>query len=384
MFTRSKKVLLLTTCLLSVNLFSQEQMARQLLSWWDEGHASLPWRENPNPYVVWVSEIMLQQTQINTVIPYFERWMARFPNVQALAEAALDDVLKLWEGLGYYSRARNMHAAAKIVVARFDGQLPDTVSELLTLPGIGRYTAGAIASIAYSKQAPVLDGNVIRVFSRLTDLPEDVSKGATKKKLWQLAGRLVPRERPGEYNQALMELGQQICLPRSPHCSRCPLLNHCHARRRRTVEQRPVRAPRKPVPHYDVVAGVIWQGDKQTASERFLIARRPLDGLLGGLWEFPGGKQEQGESQAQALRREICEELGLDITVKQQFAIVKHAYTHFRITLYAYHARANGSSVQNIGVAGHAWVTINDVDDYAFAAADRQIISNLEAQLLPS
>ena len=327
---------------------------------------------------------MLQQTQISTVIPYFERWMARFPSVQTLAEATLDDVLKLWEGLGYYSRARNMHAAAKVIVAEYGGHLPDTLSELLKLPGIGRYTAGAIASIAFGKQAPVLDGNVIRVFSRLTDFSEDVSKGAAKKKLWQLAGRLVPEERAGEYNQALMELGQQICLPRSPRCRQCPLLNLCHAHQRGSVAQRPVRAPRQPIPHYDVVAGVIWQGEKQAASERFLIAQRPLDGLLGGLWEFPGGKQEKGESLAQALRREICEELGLDITVKQQFAIVKHAYTHFRITLYAFHARANGGAVQDIGVAGHAWVTISDIDDYAFAAADRQIIANLEAQLLPS
>jgi A/G-specific adenine glycosylase len=362
----------------------KKKMVGQLLAWWDEGHASLPWRENPKPYAIWVSEIMLQQTQISTVIPYYERWMARFPSVQALAEATLDDVLKQWEGLGYYSRARNMHAAAQTIVAQYGGHLPDTVSELLALPGIGRYTAGAIASIAFDKQVPVLDGNVIRVFSRLTDLAEDISRSTTKKTLWQLAGRLVPKERPGEYNEALMELGQQICLPRSPDCQRCPLVNLCHAYQRGTVTKRPVRAPRKQTPHYDVVAGVIWQGKKQAATERFLITRRPLDGLLGGLWEFPGGKLEQGESRAQALQREIYEELGLEIIVNQQFAVVKHAYTHFRITLYAFHARAKGGNVQNIGVAGHAWVTIKDLDDYAFAAADRQIIANLEAQLLSS
>lgn len=361
----------------------RKQLSERLLAWWDEGHRSLPWRESDDPYVIWVSEIMLQQTQISTVLPYFKRWIVHFPTVQVLAAASLDAVLKQWEGLGYYSRARNLHAAAKIVVEEYGSFLPASVTELIALPGIGRYTAGAIASIAFDQSVPVLDGNVIRVLSRLTDLTEDVSKSRTKTKLWQLAGSLVPDRRPGEFNQAIMELGQQICLPGIPHCTACPLATICLALERGTMDQRPVRPPRKRTPHYDVVAGIIWQGEEQSATAPFLIARRPLSGLLGGLWEFPGGKQEQGESLAQALRREIGEELALEIIVGQQLTIVKHAYTHFRITLHAFHARANGGEPQDIGTAGHAWVTIADLDNYAFAAADRQIIAALSNQLQP-
>ncbi len=324
---------------------------------------------------------MLQQTQITTVLPYFQRWMECFPTVQTLAEASLDEVLKQWEGLGYYSRARNLHAAAKIVVEDYKGHMPSSVKELLLLPGIGRYTAGAVASIAFGQSAPVLDGNVIRVFSRLTDLDEDISKGKTQRFLWQLAGDLVPEERPGDYNQALMEVGQLVCQPGIPHCADCPLSELCLARERGTVEQRPVRPPRKRTPHYDVVAGVIWKIEEHSATAPFLIARRPLSGLLGGLWEFPGGKQEQGESLAQALRREICEELALDISVGEQLTVVKHAYTHFRITLHAFHAWANGGEAQDIGVAGHAWVSMADLDQYAFAAADRHIIAALKIAL---
>jgi A/G-specific adenine glycosylase len=363
-------------------MLDEHQPAKQLLAWWDEGHERLPWRENPDPYVIWVSEIMLQQTQIATVIPYFERWMVRFPTMQDLASAALDDVLKMWEGLGYYSRARNLHAAAKIVIEEYGSRLPQTVPELMALPGIGRYTAGAIASIAFEQSVPVLDGNVIRVLSRLTDLADDISKGSTKTRLWQLAGSLVPRQRPGDYNQALMELGQQICLPAIPRCTVCPLTALCAARERGTIEGRPVRPPRKRIPHFDVVAGIIWREKEPTATAQFLITKRPLDGLLGGLWEFPGGKQEPGESLAQALRREIREELALDIIVGEELAVVKHAYTHFRITLHAFHARANGAQPQHIGVADHAWVSLADLDKYAFAAADRQIIAALNTELV--
>lgn len=357
------------------------EVAQRLLSWWDEGHRALPWRDNPDPYVVWVAEIMLQQTQIATVIPYFEKWMARFPTVDSLAAASLDEVLKQWEGLGYYSRARNLHAAAKIVVAKHDSHLPETVSELQALPGIGRYTAGAVASIAFDQSAPVLDGNVIRVLSRLFDLDEDVSKTRTRNRLWQWSASLVPHQRPGDFNQALMELGQQICLPGLAKCLICPLAALCLARARGTVEERPVRPPHKRTPHYDVVAGVIWQDRAPSAEGTFLISQRPVDGLLGGLWEFPGGKQERGESLAKALRREIEEELALAIDVGRQFAEVKHAYTHFRITLHAFHARSHGGEPRDIGVADHAWVTLDDLDDYAFAKADRQVIKALRREL---
>ncbi|WP_420641599.1 A/G-specific adenine glycosylase [Candidatus Leptofilum sp.] len=355
-----------------------------LLDWWDVDHADLPWRRSKNPYAIWVSEIMLQQTQIATVIPYFERWMTRFPTVQALAEAPLDDVLKLWEGLGYYSRARNLHAAAQAVVQDWNGRLPQTAADLMKLKGIGHYTAGAVASIAFDEPAPVLDGNVIRVLSRLTDLPEDVTQTATKNNLWQLAEQLVPAARPGDFNQALMELGQKICLPAKPMCLLCPLSAHCLARRRGTQLERPVRPPRKRTPHYDVVAGIIWAKDAKIGdpAAKFLIAQRPFDGLLGGLWEFPGGKQEDGETLTQALVREIEEELAMQIEVGEFVTKIKHAYTHFRITLHAFHARHLTGSPQHLGVANHAWVTLADLDKYAFAVTDRKIIAALHATVV--
>ncbi len=349
-----------------------DELAPRLLAWWDEGHAEHPWRRQPDSYAVWIAEVMLQQTQIATVIPYFARWMARFPDVRALAAAPLDDVLKLWEGLGYYGRARNLHRAAQQIVAEWGGALPDDVAALRRLPGIGPYTAGAIASIVFGRPVPVLDGNVIRVLSRLVDLEADVTKTATKRWLWELAAGLVPAERPGDYNQALMELGQRICVPAAPACHRCPIAALCLARARGTQLERPVRPPRPHTPHYDVVAGVIYRDDGA-----FLIARRPPEGLLGGLWEFPGGKQEAGESLPEALRREIDEELGIEIRVGAALGRIKHAYTHFRITLHAFEARHVAGEPQNIGVDAHAWVSLDDLDAYAFAVTDRKIITLL-------
>jgi A/G-specific adenine glycosylase len=352
-----------------------------LLAWWDAGHADLPWRRTRDPYAIWVAEIMLQQTQIAAVIPFYQRWMARFPTVEALAAAPLDDVLKQWEGLGYYSRARNLHAAAQIIVRDHGGRLPRTIGELMKLPGIGRYTAGAIASIAYDTPAPVLDGNVIRVLSRVYDIADDVTKPATRDRLWRLAEEILPAERPGDFNQALMELGQQICVPKAPRCLICPLSERCLGRQRGTQLERPVRPPRRATPHYDVVAAVIWQAGQPARGGRFLIAQRPLEGLLGGLWEFPGGKVEPGEALPDALRREIGEELGLEIEPGDYLVEIAHAYTHFRITLHAFHAAYRGGTAQHLGVADHAWVTLDEVDRYAFAVTDRKIIERLREKL---
>jgi A/G-specific adenine glycosylase len=356
-----------------------DEVVDALLKWWDADHADLPWRRSKDPYVIWVSEIMLQQTQIATVIPYFERWLTRFPTVQALAEASLDEVLKLWEGLGYYSRARNLHAAAQSVVEDWNGRLPQTAADLMKLKGIGRYTAGAIASIAFNEPAPVLDGNVIRVLSRLTDLPDDVTQTRTKNALWQLAEQFVSTDRPGDFNQALMELGQQVCLSAKPMCLLCPLSAYCLARQRGTQLERPVRPPRKRTPHYDVVAGIIWAKDAVVGDPngKFLIAQRPFDGLLGGLWEFPGGKQEANETLPQALAREIEEELAIKIRVGEFVTQIKHAYTHFRITLHAFHAQHLSGQPQHLGVADHAWVTLTQLDRYAFAVTDQKVIAAL-------
>ena len=344
----------------------------QLLAWYDQHAAALPWRSSRDPYRIWLSEIMLQQTQIETVKPYYAAFTDAYPTVHDLAAAPLDDVLKLWEGLGYYSRARNLHKAAQTVAFQMDGTFPTTAEGLRQLPGIGPYTAGAVASIAYNEPAPVLDGNVIRVLTRLDDIDRNVSETAVKNELWALAASLVPADRPGDYNQALMELGQTICRPKNPLCADCPLQTHCAAFASGTQLQRPVKRKKAPTPHYDVAAGMVWNDAGQV-----LIAQRPLDGLLGGLWEFPGGKQEDGETLEACLKRELSEELAIEVEVGEVFTVVKHAFTHFKITLHAFTCTYvdTGTPPQTLGVRDYAWVMPDALDRYSFGKADRQVIA---------
>lgn len=349
--------------------------APELLAWYDRVAAEFPWRGVDDAYRVWLSEIMLQQTQVETVKPYYARFLAVYPTVDALAAAPLDDVLKLWEGLGYYSRARNLHRAAQSVVAQYGGQFPSTVDELQKLPGIGRYTAGAIASIAYGQRAPVLDGNVIRVFSRLLDLPDDVTLPATQVRLWQTVEDWLPQERVGDYNQALMDLGRLICKPRQPLCNACPIREHCLAFQRGTQSERPVKKPKAETPHYDVTAGLIWNGQGQ-----LLITQRPLNGLLGGLWEFPGGKLEAGESLAECLKRELREELAIEVEVGELYTRVRHGFTHLKITLHAFTCRHLSGEPQALGVRAWAWVRPDELTTYSFGKADRQIIAEMQAR----
>lgn len=355
----------------------QNTFAPNLLAWYDHNKADLPWR-GADAYRVWLSEIMLQQTRIETVLPYYERFTNAYPSVAELANAPLDDVLKLWEGLGYYSRARNLYKTAGIIATKLQGQFPKTAAELMALPGIGRYTAGAIASIAFGERVPVLDGNVIRVFSRLLDLPDDVRETRTRNHLWQVAEDWLPDERPGDYNQALMELGQRVCLPRNPLCSECPVQPYCAAFANGTQAERPVKAKRQPTPHYDVAAGLI-----RDEAGRLLIAQRLEDGLLGGLWEFPGGKQEEGETLQECLRRELQEELAINVEVGEFFVQVKHAFTHFKITLHAFECRYLGAlppydEPQAIEAKDWAWVTEAELSRYSFGKADREVIRALQ------
>jgi len=343
-----------------------------LIAWFTAHKADLPWRRVRDPYRIWLSEIMLQQTQVATVSPYYERFLARFPTVEALAAAPLGDVLKLWEGLGYYSRARNLHRAAQRVVEQLGGAFPSTVEGLRALPGVGRYTAGAVASLAFDADAPVLDGNVIRVLARVCDVAEDVRAPRTQRALWALAETILPRGRAAAWNEGLMELGRRICTPQSPDCPACPIRAHCDAYAKGVQNERPVRAPRPRTPHFDVTAAVIRRADG-----RLLIAQRPADGMLGGLWEFPGGKREPGESLRACLRREIREELGVEIAVGAQIGAVKHGYTHFRITLYAFACTLVEGEPQALGVADWAWVLPEELDRYPFPVTDQKIIAML-------
>ena len=343
-----------------------------LIKWFEANRKPLPWRDNRTPYRVWVSEVMLQQTQIATAIPYFERFMSRFPDVQALAAASLDEVLKLWEGLGYYSRARNMHRAAKKIVAELGGQFPSTAAAWMSLPGIGRYTAGAVASLVFGEDVPLLDGNVIRVLTRWHNLGEDITLTSTKQALWVLADQMLPPGRAGVWNEAIMELGQRLCLPKNPVCESCPVARLCKARAANRQHELPMRTRRKPLPHREVAAGIIFREDNL-----ILIAKRQPDALLGGLWEFPGGKREAGETLPECLAREIREELGIEVAVGYQLAVVRHAYTHFKITLYAFVCRYVSGDPQTLGCAEWRWTPLDRLDRYAFPRADHSIIEAL-------
>jgi A/G-specific adenine glycosylase len=347
--------------------------AADLLAWYDESARAMPWRFDHSPYRTWISEIMLQQTQVETVIPYFERWMARFPDVAALAEADQQDVLNLWEGLGYYSRARNLHKAAQIIHAEMDDQLPKDPAALEKLPGIGPYTAAAIASIAFGKDVATVDGNIRRVFARLYDLTEPVRSPRSERTIWQLAEENLPSGRASAYNQALMDLGATICTPKTPDCEHCPVQAACQAYTLGVQAERPVKKPRKKVPHLTVTAAVIRRDGL------VLLSQRPADGMLGGLWEFPGGTQEDTDTDlAACLQREIREELGVEIKVDAPFGVYKHAYTHFKITLHAFLCEIVGKAEpQPLDSDGLVWAGLTDLMDYPMGKVDRRIANRL-------
>ncbi len=340
----------------------------RLLNWFAHEARRLPWRQDRTPYRVWVAEVMLQQTRVETVIPYYERFLARFPTLKALAEAPLEEVLRVWEGLGYYTRARHLHAAARRVMAEHGGHLPDTCEGLLALPGFGPYTAGAVASIAFGRPVVALDGNSRRVLSRLFAVEGDIRRGPTRRRLEELARSLLPPDRPGAFNEALMELGATVCLPRAPHCGRCPLSDGCQARREGRQGELPTPSRRRSIPHYDVTAGVLLREDG-----RVLVARRNADDFLGGLWEFPGGKREAGETLPECLARELQEELGIQVEVGEPLLTLEHAYTHFRITLYVFLCRLRAGEPHCLDCAEVRWVAPEELDGLPMSVTDRRI-----------
>jgi A/G-specific adenine glycosylase len=350
----------------------RQQIQERLLGWSRAHGRDLPWRGERDPYRIWVSEVMLQQTRVETVIPYYRRFLSRFPTLRALAEAELDEVLKAWEGLGYYARARNLRRAARRVLEDHDGQLPAHRDALLALPGIGPYTVGAILSLAFGQDAAVLDGNVRRVLSRLFAIDSDPRLAATRRRLWSLAKALLPPGQAGPFNEGLMDLGATICTARDPRCTECPLSEVCQGVQAGNPEKYPARVPRRPLPHYEVAAGVIWRGDQ------LLISKRHTDDLLGGLWELPGGTRESGETLEKCLVREVREELGIEITVGDLMMTLRHAYTHFRVTLHVFQCRYLSGEPQALGCADWRWVRPGELDDFAFPAADRRILVALQ------
>jgi A/G-specific adenine glycosylase len=347
--------------------------AERLLAWFARHARDLPWRRERTPYRVWVAEVMLQQTRSETVVPYYERFLTRFPTVQALAEAPLEAVLKVWEGLGYYARARHLHAAARQVVAAHGGQFPDTFGDLLALPGVGRYIGGAVASIAFGRDVVAVDGNTRRVLCRALDIREDVTRSAAQRELEALAMSLLPPGRAGAFNEALMELGATVCTPRAPGCDRCPLRGVCLAYAQGDPEALPVRRPRQPIPHYDVAAAITARADG-----RVLVAQRNASDMLGGLWEFPGGQREGGETLPECLAREMREELGVEVEVGELLVVVRHAYTHFRITLHAFRCRLVAGEPRCLDCAAFRWVRPTELDALPMSVADRKIALALQ------
>lgn len=355
-------------------LQKREQVRLRLLDWYRRNRRDLPWRGESDPYRIWISEVMLQQTQVNTVIRYYDRFLERFPTVTALAAASLDEVLKIWQGLGYYARARHLHQAALEIVQKHGGYLPNNYAELHRLPGFGDYTAGAVASIAFGQATPAIDGNVKRVLARLCAIDTAITRHPAARQLKEVAAALVDPDQPSDWTQALIELGALVCLPQTPDCWPCPLNQLCRARLQGRERALPVKPARPARPHFDVTAAVI------SHNGRFLIAQRPPEGMLGGLWEFPGGKQKEGESLAECLQREIREELGLEIAVGRPITIVKHSYTHFKITLHAFHCRLVSGQPQKLGVADWRWASLAELANFAFPRTDQQIIHALKKE----
>jgi A/G-specific adenine glycosylase len=347
----------------------QKTLTRRVLAWYRKSKRDLPWRHTRDPYAIWISEIMLQQTQVDTVIPYYERFLKAFPTVETLAEAPLSSVLKAWENLGYYGRARHLHEAAGIIVDELKGSIPDHPEELLKLPGIGAYTAGAIASIAFGHAVPAVDGNVRRILCRVFAIQESPADPKTQKNLESKAATLVPSKTPGDFNSALMDLGATICRPKNPQCTICPVKTLCLARTTGRENELPVVGKRPKIPHRISVCAVLFDGEG-----RLLVVQRPATGLLASLWKLPGGFSTGKKDLKEDLVREVQAELGIEIRVGKALGSVDHVYTHFRLTLFAHEARWIKSSPKAMGCQSFRWASAADLGKLAFSRVDRMIL----------
>jgi A/G-specific adenine glycosylase len=341
-------------------------IATRLLAWYDRCGRDLPWRHSADPYRIWLSEIMLQQTGVKAVQPYYERFVARFPTLFSLAAAPVEEVIGLWAGLGYYSRARNLHRTAQIVAKTHGGLIPDDPEELLALPGIGRSTAGAILAIAFNRKAPILDGNVRRVLCRLLALRVDPRRPDAERRLWACAEELTPAEHPGDYAQAIMDLGANLCVPKRPACPACPLEDLCRGRQAGWENEIPVRRRKKPTPT------VVEIGLLLTRNGRILARRRPLEGLLGGLWEFPTARVEAGENP-DATAKALLERLGFRGELAPALE-VRHAYSHFRLSLHLFSGQVTEAAHPSANETGR-WFSAGELSALPLHGAHKKALS---------
>jgi len=339
---------------------------RALLAWYRRTRRDLPWRRTRDAYAVWLSEIMLQQTRVETARPYFERFVAAFPGFAALAAAPLDEVLRLWSGLGYYRRAQNLHRAARYVVNELGGALPRTAAEWQRLPGVGRYTAGAIASIAFDERVPAVDGNVKRALARVYRIRTSLAAPGAIGRLWSIATELLPRRAVGDYNQALMELGARVCVPRNPRCGKCPVRAYCRAAQAGCQNELP-RMPRRKAPtRIHAVAALICRQD------HILLVQRPPDGLLGGLWGLPECELESARDGRAALAAHLRSTLGIAVAATERIATVRHVFTHRDLRLGVYRCELRAGRPR----AGR-WVHLTDVAQLPLATLERKVLAKL-------
>lgn len=321
---------------------------------------------------------MLQQTRVDTVRGRWIAFLQQFPSVEALAAAPRESVMKAFEGLGYYARVRKMHEAAQVLVEGHGAALPTRAEALAALPGFGPYTTAAVGSIAFGLPIAAVDGNVIRVITRLLGDDGDVTRASTKGRIAEAAGLLLAPRTAGDWNQAMMELGATVCTPRRPDCTACPLRKDCVAHGEGDPERLPVKPRRGPVPHHRIAAGLVWRG------QEVLVARRPASGLLGGLWEFPGGKVEAGESDERAIAREVAEETGVQVEVREHFLSVDHAYSHFKITLVLHHCVYRSGIPRPLACEAPRFVAWETVGELAFPRANRRALEALEVEGPPA
>ena len=351
----------------------KKQLAIQnrLLAWFSRYRRDMPWRSQKSPYRTFVSEIMLQQTQVKTVIPYFERWMKIFPDIETLARSPIDRVLKLWEGLGYYSRARNFHKAAQIIADKFAGKIPSDYETLLALPGIGKYTAGAIASIAFQKRVPLVDGNVARVFSRLFLIRQDILKPKTQALFYELAASLVPEKNPGDFNQALMELGSLVCFTEMPNCAACPIAAQCLARKKRCQEALPIKSKAAKKETLKLAVGIVKRNG------HILVRKRPNQGIWAGLWEFPNIELSHEKNPGLKLRQALNQKLRLPLQKIRSGTPFVHHLTHRAISFYPFifqtgaHAKPGGLSRTHT----EKWVTKRELGELSLPVPFQKILA---------
>tara|TARA_Y100001934_G_C12385631_1_gene795462 strand:- start:10358 stop:11419 length:1062 start_codon:yes stop_codon:yes gene_type:complete len=345
----------------------QQKIGQNIISWYKIKRRDLPFRNTKNPYKIWISEVMLQQTQVQTVIPYYNKWVKKYPTILSIKDASEDDLLKMWEGLGFYQRCINFQNAVKIIIKKNKGRFPKKYNDFKSLPGVGEYTAGAVFSIAFNKPYPAIDTNAIRVTSRIIGIKK-LTK-FNRNRIKNFLDKILLLSSPNQFNQGLMDLGAAICTPKNPKCHKCPISKFCKANFYKNPQFYPMKIKKKIKPHYIVVAGIIWR------DEFFYIQKRRKDKMLGGLWEFPGGKVKKGENLFKALKREINEECGFIPIIKNKIGSIEHSYSHFSISFHCFHCIEGKRKIKSDIFS--KWITIKDINNFTFPKANHKIFSIL-------